>query len=392
MKKIFLEKITTNEEGGKTVYYEEKRRKKERLIMSCFMVIIISLLLILIIKSGDNQVSTIAQYNAQKVNFDENLEQNKTTDIKQENVIENSVKAIVGISKLKQSGSSIFVNRAEEKLGLGSGVIITDNGYILTNQHVAGNKYSSCYVTLDDGNTYDANVVWSDSNIDLAIVKINKTSLSYLKLGDSDTISLAEDVYAIGNPLGLEFQKTVTKGIISALNRTIKIEEEAQNVYMEDLIQTDATINQGNSGGALINEKGELIGINSVKISQAEGIGFAVPINIIKPIINQLISEGKFDEAWLGIYGYDKEAIPYLQSNLEIENGVYVAQIAPDGPLINLDIKEGDIITQIDDTKINQMNDLKKYIYHKKPQEVVKLHIQRNKKEFEIEVILSSKP
>ena len=134
MKKIFLEKITTNEEGGKTVYYEEKRRKKERLIMSCFMVIIISLLLILIIKSGDNQVSTIAQYNAQKVNFDENLEQNKTTDIKQENVIENSVKAIVGISKLKQSGSSIFVNRAEEKLGLGSGVIITDNGYILTDR------------------------------------------------------------------------------------------------------------------------------------------------------------------------------------------------------------------------------------------------------------------
>ena len=160
---------------------------------------------------------------------------------------------------------------------------------------------------------------------------------------------------------------------------------------MEDLIQTDATINEGNSGGALINTDGKLIGINSVKISNAEGIGFAVPVNIVKPIINKLINDGKFEEAWLGIYGYDKEAIKYLDSELEIENGIYVAQVAPTGPLVNLDVKEGDIITKIDDTQISKMNDLKKYIYSKNPKDVVKLYLQRNGKESEVEVELASK-
>ena len=284
-----MEKITINKGGTKTMYYEEKKKNKERFFMYGLMVVIITLLLVLILRTEVNQVSSTTEYKAEKVNFDENAneEQKEEQKIESSNstgAISDSVKAIVGISKLKQSGSSIFVSNAEEKLGLGSGVIITDNGYILTNQHVAGNKYSSCYVTLDDGNTYDGNVVWADSNIDLAIVKINKASLEYLELGDSESINLADDVYAIGNPLGLAFQKTVTKGIISAMNRTIKIEEENQNVYMEDLIQTDATINEGNSGGALVNSKGELIGINSVKISNAEGIGFAVPVNIVKPI------------------------------------------------------------------------------------------------------------
>ena len=212
-----------------------------------------------------------------------------------------------------------------------------------------------------------------------------------MELGDSDNILLAEDVYAIGNPLGMDFQRTVTKGIISGLNRTIKIEDENQNSYMEDLIQTDSTINEGNSGGALINTKGELIAINSVKISNAEGIGFAVPVNIVKPIINKLVDSGKFEEAWLGIYGYDKEAIKFLNSNIDIKNGIYVAQIALDGPLLKNDIQEGDIITQIDDIKINKMNDLKKYIYTKSPSENVKLYIDRNGKKFTIDVTLSNK-
>lgn len=391
MKCSILEKIPMRKKEGNGMYFEEKKKNKERLIMYCLMVVIITLLFVLILRTEVNNNSTVAEYRAQKVNFDDNVQTEEPKNTNSTNHIAESVKAIVGISKLKQTGSSIFVNHAEQKLGLGSGVVITDDGYILTNQHVAGNKYSSCYVTLDDGNTYDGNVVWSDSNIDLAIVKINKGNLEYLDLGDSDTIYLAQEVYAIGNPLGLEFQKTVTKGIISSLNRTIKIEDEMQNVYMEDLIQTDATINEGNSGGALINSNGQLIGINSVKISNAEGIGFAVPINIVKPIINKLVSEGKFDEAWLGIYGYDKEAIPYLDANIEIENGIYVAQIVADGPLANLDIKEGDIIMQIDETKISKMNDLKKYIYHKLPGEKVTLLVKRNGVEMTLEVTLAQK-
>lgn len=377
------------------MYYEENNKNKEKLVMYLLMVIIITLLLVLILKSEmPNQTASMSQYETEKVVYNPEVQVSNEEQEKVEediNSIEIAVKSIVGISKLKQSGSSIFVSNAEEKLGLGSGVVITDNGYILTNQHVAGNKYSSCYVTLEDGKVYDGNVVWSDENIDLAIVKINKTNLDYLELGDSDSIKLAQDVYAIGNPLGLDFQKTVTKGIISALNRTIKIEDENANVYMEDLIQTDSTINEGNSGGALINTEGKLIGINSVKISNAEGIGFAVPINIVKPIIDKLVSDGAFDEPWLGIYGYDKEAIAYLESNINIESGIYIAQISMDGPLSNLDVKVGDIITKIDDVKLNKMNDLKKYIYEKNPNDVVKLYVQRRGRENIVEVKLNSK-
>ena len=373
------------------MYYEEKKKNKEKIVMYVFMAIIIVLLAVLILKTEAKETTATTEYSDEKTEFEESINEKEITDENTINAVQNAVQSIVGISKLKQSGSSIFVDNAEEKLGLGSGVMITDNGYILTNQHVAGNKYSSCYVTLEDGNSYEGNVVWSDSNIDLAIVKISKGNLQYLELGNSDKINLAEDVYAIGNPIGMEFQRTVTKGIISALNRTIKIENEKESVYMEDLIQTDATINEGNSGGALINNKGELIGINTVKISNAEGIGFAVPINIVKPIINELVNNGKFDEAWLGIYGYDKEAIKYLDSNLHIESGIYIAKIVNNSPLQNLDVKEGDIITQIDDTKINKMNDLKKYIYTKKPNDFVTLHMQRNGKIFTIDVKLANK-
>lgn len=373
------------------MYYEEKKKNKDKIIIYSGIVIIIALLAIIIIKVmsiDSNPITTSVGYNAQKLNADSEIIENKPSN---ENMIEKSVKAIVGISKIKENGTSIFINNAEEKLGLGSGVVITDNGYIVSNQHVVGNKYSTCYVALDDGKTYEGSVVWADKNIDLAIIKINKGNLDYLNLGDSDSISLAEDIYAIGNPLGMDFQKTVTKGIISALNRTIKIEEQDGNIYMEDLIQIDATINVGNSGGALINTNGELIGINSVKISDADGIGFAVPINIIKPIVNSLTSEGKFDEAWLGIYGYDKEAIKYLDSKIEIETGIYVAQIASDGPLFNSELQEGDIITQIDNTKINKMNDLKKYIYGKKTNDVVVLNVLRNGKEFQKSVKLQGR-
>ena len=210
-------------------------------------------------------------------------------------------------------------------------------------------------------------------------------------MGDSDKICIAEDVYAIGNPIGYEFQRTVTKGIISGINRTIKIENENENQYMEDLIQTDATINVGNSGGALINNKGELIGINTVKLSDADGIGFAVPINIVKPIIDKLLKDKVFEEAYLGIYGYDKEVIPYLNSDLNIETGIYVAKINIDSPLYTSNVLVGDVILAIDNIEINKMNELKKIIYSKKPGEKVKLKIKRNNNEYEIEVILGKK-
>ena len=231
---------------------------------------------------------------------------NKTEEKDISTLIENVNNAVVGISKIANKGTTIFLQDGASNLGLGTGFIVSKDGYIVTNQHVSGEKNSTCYVTLENGKNYKASVVWSDTDLDLSIIKINLNNLEYLDLVDSDKIKVAEQFYAIGNPIGFEFQRTVTSGIISGLNRTIKIEEDNKTSYMEDLIQTDATINPGNSGGPLININGEVLGINSVKITSAEGIGFAIPINIIKPIIEKLTNTGEYITPSLGVFAYDK--------------------------------------------------------------------------------------
>lgn len=321
------------------------------------------------------------------------VEKVKEESKKVADVIEETTKKVVGISKLKNAGNSILSKSTESELGLGTGMIVTEDGYILSNEHVTGEKYSKCYITLENGSNYDGTVVWSDSDLDLSLTKINAKNLEYVTLGNSSQIRVGETVYAIGNPIGFEFRRTVTSGIISAKNRTIKIEETGRSSYMTDLIQTDATINPGNSGGPLIYPNGEVLGINTVKISSAEGIGFAVPVNIIKPIIDSFKSTGGFEEATIGIYAFDKEVIPYLNANANVnfEKGIYVAQITKNGPADNTELKEGDIITNIDNVVLNTMNDLRQYIYRKKPNDEVTLRVTRGKINKEIKIALGKK-
>ncbi len=306
-------------------------------------------------------------------------------------VIEEANKAVVGISKIKNVGASVFTNDSTKNLGIGTGFIVSENGYIITNEHVSGEKYSNCYVTLENGKIYNGNVVWSDSNLDLSIVKINMKGLDYMKLGDSNDTKIGQSVYAIGNPIGFEFQRTVTSGIISAVDRTIKFSENGQDVYMADLIQTDATINPGNSGGPLIKPNGTVIAVNSVKITSAEGIGFAVPINVIKPVVEKFIANGNFEEATLGIFAYDKNVIPYLNSNMNFESGIYVVQITKNSASDQTGLQEGDILAKIDGIELNKMNDLKAYIYTKNPNDEVLLTVIRNKETLEIKVKLGKK-
>lgn len=323
------------------------------------------------INNNDSQTQYSATKTSQTV-AQANEESKQIADVVEE--VSNSV---VGISKLQDNGNSIFLTDGSIKLGLGTGIIVSEDGYIVTNEHVSGSKYSSCYVTLENGKEYQANVVWSDTDLDLSIIKINVKGLEYANLGDSDKIRPGEKVYAIGNPIGFEFQRTVTSGIISAVDRTIKIEEEDKTSYMEDLIQTDATINPGNSGGPLINPNGEVIGINSIKIDSAESIGFAIPINIIKPIIQSYKETGNFTEASIGIFSYDKNVIPYLDSRIEFENGIYVVEVIKNSPAEKVGIRTGDIITKIDGITLNKMSELRKYIYTKSPGDEVTLLVQR---------------
>lgn len=306
----------------------------------------------------------------------ESIQQNSSSIA---DVIEKINHSVVGISKLKNNGNSIFSKNDEASLGIGTGIIVSSNGYILSNAHVTGDKFSTCYVTLENGLNYNGTILWADSDLDLSIIRINAKDLSYVELGDSKNIRVGETVYAIGNPIGFEFRRTVTSGIISAKNRTIKIDESDSSSYMTDLIQTDATINPGNSGGPLILPDGKVIGVNTVKITSAEGIGFAVPINIVKPIINSFILTDSFEEAKLGISAYDKEVVPYLSSNTSFSSGIYVAHISVDGAAYHSDLKIGDIINSIDNIGLNTMNDLRSYIYTKKPGDTVSLNITRGK-------------
>lgn len=303
-----------------------------------------------------------------------------------EDVLENSFNSVVGISRLKNNGSSVFLVNASKDLGLGTGIIVSKNGYILTNEHVSGD--STCYVTLLTGNVIKANVIWYDKDLDLSIVKVNEKFSNCANLGNSEEIKIGEGVYAIGNPIGYEFQRTVTSGIISALNRTIKFQENDDYIYMSNLIQTDATINPGNSGGPLINKEGEVIGINCVKITSAEGIGFAIPINIIKPIIEKLDLTGNFKEAYLGIFAYDSSVIKYMDSSLNLKNGIYVEKIDENGPANGTELKIGDIITKIDNKLVSKMSDLQEYIYTKNPKDIVNLTINRKGKEKIIKIEL----
>ncbi len=289
-----------------------------------------------------------------------------------QNVAKSAVSGVVGISVLRVDNSSIFDSNAEN-WGVGSGVIVSADGYILTNHHVAGGKNKRIIVSLDDGRNVDGTTVWADQILDLAVVKIKTTGLQPIPLGDANGLVVGEPAIAIGNPLGLQFQRTVTSGIISALNRTIKIETEGGSNYMEDLIQTDASINPGNSGGPLLNSKGQVVGINTVKVTSAEGIGFAVPINIAVPIINQFIDNGEFVEPYLGVFAYDKEVVPYIDNTKSLDNGVYIANIDDNGPAYKSGLRVGCIITQVDGKVINTMIQLRTYIYSKKPGDTINL-------------------
>ena len=374
-----------------------KIRKKKRLLKTFTITIIIMLAGVVVYnlyKMYEN-IDITDNYTAERTGLSTQYEQTVENAEKKSqviaDVIENVTKSVCGVSKLSNAGGAVLSTATESELGLGTGIIVSSNGYILSNSHVTGDKYSTCYVKIEDGDTYTGTVVWADTSLDLSIIKIRAENLEAADLGMSSNVRVGETVYAIGNPIGYEFRRTVTSGIISAVNRTVKIEEEAGAVYMSDLIQTDATINPGNSGGPLIHPNGKVIGINSVKITSAEGIGFAVPIDVVKPVIESFTTKGNFDEANLGLYVYDESVAQYLNLKNKFSTGIYIAQIVKNGPSDGKGIKEGDIITKIDGKLLNTVNDLRQYIYTKLPGETVILKIENGRYTKEIEVVLGKR-
>lgn len=339
------------------------------LIVVLFAIIIIENIIILLRNDGYS-------YGGQKLNAEYFTQKD---DYKSQNELSGTISdvsdSVVGISFINMNGKDLLKLNSIENMGLGSGVIVSSKGYIVTNQHIAQKLGGSVTVTLNNGEKVQGKVIWNEEVIDLAIIKVKARNLKVARLGDSDDIFVGDDVIAIGNPLGLEFKGTCTKGIVSGVNRTFLFEDDDEEFFMEDLIQTDASINPGNSGGPLIDAYGRVIGINTIKLEEAEGIGFAIPINVVKPLIEKLEESDEISEAYLGIYAYDKEIIPYMDSTLEIDKGIYITEIDEYGPCRNLGLKVGDIIVEVDGNKIDKMIELREYIYSKKPGDQIILRV-----------------
>ena len=294
--------------------------------------------------------------------------------------------AVVGITN--KAIARDFFDRTFETEGVGSGVIFKSDGYIITNNHViAGAK--EIIVSLSDGNTINGTLIGTDEMTDIAVVKVDAKNLPTAELGDSDEVVVGEPAIAIGNPMGLEFQGSVTVGVISALNRTLDLNDRRVK-----LLQTDAAISPGNSGGALANADGEVIGINSIKLATngVEGMGFAIPINTVKTIVNELMEKGYVARPFLGVTIFDKPTAARYGYQLSIEKGVYVFQVAIDSPAGRAGFQRGDIILSIDGKDVNSVADVRNEVAAHKVGDKVKVRYDREGREETVEVTLEEMP
>ncbi|MCQ5210542.1 MAG: trypsin-like peptidase domain-containing protein [Megasphaera massiliensis] len=294
--------------------------------------------------------------------------------------------AVVGITT-KVYNRDMFNRKVLVGEGVGSGVIFDKAGYIVTNNHVVGTA-KTVIVSLADGQSTEGTVVGRDARTDLAVVKINMDNLPVAEFGDSDSLQVGEPAIAIGNPLGLEFQGTVTVGVISSLNRTIGAEGQSMK-----LIQTDAAINPGNSGGALVDADGKVIGINSAKISQegVEGLGFAIPINAARPILQDLITNGKVVRPYLGLYGLDQQMAARFGMQLNAQ-GIYVYRVVPGGPLDQAGLQHGDVIVKLDGTDVKDFASLQSVMDKHKVGDSVTVDYTRNGMNREATIVLQESP
>lgn len=296
-------------------------------------------------------------------------------------VAQKAMPSVVGITT-SATQQSIF--GAVESRGTGSGIIVDEGGYILTNAHVVkmnGVIVEDCKVLLNDGTTVDGKPVWADSSIDVAIVKVDTNEkLIAAELGDSDDLEIGEVAIAIGNPIDMAYQRSVTQGIISGLNRYVG--QVDGGGYMTGLIQTDASINQGNSGGPLLNEKGQVIGINTVKVSAGEGLGFSIPINSVKPIVESVIETGDYKVVSMGTESLDAVQLQrYLKKDMGIDSGVFVYRVIENSPAAKAGIVEGDVIRKIDNEEIASVDALRATLYKYKIGDSAEVTIIRNGKE-----------
>lgn len=279
-------------------------------------------------------------------------------------VSKNVSPAVVGITTSTKYSYSV-----------GSGVAVAKGGYVLTNYHVITNP-STIKLYLANGNSVNASYVWGDYALDMAIVK-SAIDLPYLKIAAPEQPSVGEDVLAIGTPLQLQFKHSITKGIVSALNRTVQIDDETDGSYLQSLIQHDASINPGNSGGPLINLRSEVVGINTLKIESAEGMGFAIPAVVIDNVLKNVLKNGTYESAYLGVFGYDS-AIPHYYKKSSSKTGVYIIDVQEGSPAKLAGINSRDVILAINDKEVINSLDFKREFFAYRENDTISIKYMQN--------------
>lgn len=280
--------------------------------------------------------------------------------------------AVVGIASDLKDGYSI-----------GTGVAVSEGGYILTNNHVIeGSKGITLYFA--DKTTGTAQILWRNSGMDMAILKSSR-EIPFLSTRFLDDILVGDEVYAIGTPLTLDFKHTVTKGIVSATNRVLESESSGGTSFLQSLVQHDASINPGNSGGPLIDSSGRVIGINTLKASEGEGIGFAIPIELGKVIVDKIKEDNNYISPYIGIFGFDASLAEVYGESFN-SDGVYVVSVK--GSAKEAGLKKGDILIAVDDVKTKDMLDFKVELYKHDVGDVIKIKYLRNNLEQEVEITL----
>lgn len=300
------------------------------------------------------------------------------------------------VSIITSTKATDFFGQNYSSSAAGTGIIVTKDGYILTNKHVI-NGASKVSVILDDGTTYeDVEIVATDPLNDIAFLKIKDVSdLTPATLGDSKTINVGQQVIAIGNALG-EYQNTVTAGIISGTGRSVTASDGSgyNAETLSDMIQTDAAINSGNSGGPLVNAAGEVIGINTATSTTAENMGFAIPVSSVKGMLKQLIETGKAERTYLGVYSVEITPEAAKAYNLPVTAGAYLyspssySAIVKDSPAAKAGLKDKDIVTKINGVEVGSAGSLANLISEYKPGDTVQLAVIRDGKEIAINVTL----
>jgi len=297
---------------------------------------------------------------------------------------------ITAIKKVEPSVVNINTVRFEQDAflhvhparGLGSGFIINGQGYILTNHHITEGS-REMEVALTDGRAFEGKLVGADPANDLAVTKIDASDLPVAGMGDSDELRVGQTVIAIGNPFGLGGGPSVTVGVVSALNRHIL----AERVY-ENLIQTDASINPGNSGGPLLDLAGKVVGINTANIPWAQGIGFAIPINTAKTVLDDIVRYGRVTRPWLGVIGVEVTQELVRRFNLSVDAGVFVMRIIPESPAERSRLQAGDVLVAINDKEVDSMEALQRDIRTRKAGDTVSLLVVRGQEEGRVRVTL----